>query len=94
MTGPILYLPKMLGAITALFNDGSADATQAILDWVNPLLLEGSDVYVGLGGRVFIQINGRSTAVSPQQYVYSDEDGFHVVDKGSFELNYQVSDGI
>ena len=94
MTEPLSYLPKMLGAIDAIFHNGTQEVAQAIADWAEPLILEGNTTYIGLANRVFIQGNGFSQTVSSQDYVYHDDDGFHVVPKGSFELIYGPSGGV
>jgi hypothetical protein len=94
MTQPIVYEFQPPAEIEAMFNNGDAAVVQGIVDWITPLLTSGDSVSIVWTNKIGVTTGAGNFSISPNQYVYLDDDGFHVVDKGPFELLFKVSDGV
>jgi hypothetical protein len=94
MTQPVSYEPKPPAEIQAMFNNGDASVVEDIVDWINASLAWSDSVTVTWGNRINFSAGDSLFVCGPNQYVCLNEDGFHVVDKGPFELLFKVSDGI
>lgn len=94
MSQPVSYQPKTLANVQAMLNDGTDTSTQAILDWVVPLMGEDAQGFVNWPAQVYVQGEGFGIGVNSGQYLYLDEDGFHAVDASVFEMHYKIADGV
>lgn len=95
MTTPVQYVPKELVEVSVMYYETWGPNAQNVKDWIVGLLetsfapetvsindngYNAFEVYVG-PDFLFRVENG--------QYVYLDEDGFHAVSKGAFEILYK-----
>lgn len=89
MPGPVQYVPKTLTEITGMkFN--AYDGTTDVEDWMGSLTPEDCEIFRGpLGDMLFVVNGGYNMTVENGQYVYIDEDGFHVINQGTFETLYK-----
>jgi hypothetical protein len=93
MTTPAQYVPRTLTQVTAMQFDAYDGTSIDVKEWIESFLdLEDENNYViygPLSDRLFVQNGDFSMEISNGQYVYLDEDGFHVVAKGTFETLYK-----
>ena len=94
MTQPVSYEPKTPIVLEAMLHDGTAAKAQEIVDWVTPLIAGNELVGIHFSGRVDLVLNDENISVARGWYIYRDTEGFHVIERGAFELHYQVSDGL
>lgn len=93
MNEPIYYEPKTLVPVTAMLNSGTDSDVQAIANWITPLLGESANVIqMSMPSQLSVSIDNEFYLyVPPNAYIYLDEDGFHVAEQWSFEMNYKAS---
>jgi hypothetical protein len=88
-SSPTRYVPRTLVDIDAMqFN--AYDGTTDVEDWMGSLTPEDCEIYRGpLGNMLYVANGGYNMTIEDGQYVYVDEDGFHVINKGTFETLYR-----
>jgi hypothetical protein len=93
MTVPEQYVPKTPTQVTAMQFNAYDGTSIDVKEWIESLLTVEDEnnyvIYGPLSDRLFVQNGDFSLEVEHGQYVYLDEDGFHVVNKGTFELVYK-----
>lgn len=96
MTEPLSYTVRTIEPVQAMLFDGSPASAAAIGEWVTPLLAEGQ-TFAAMPYGAGVQIYGGdlpAVIAERNNYLYLDEDGFHSVGRGAFELLMKVNDGI
>lgn len=90
MSEPQTYVPRTPVEVTGMqFN--AYDGTTDVEDWMASLTPEDCNIFRSpLGDALFVINGGYNMTIESGQYVYLDEDGFHVVGKGTFEMMYQL----
>lgn len=95
MTTPVTYQPKTLANIDAMYMGDNGENSQAVATWVSPMVPEDAQISFGAwGNEVQIWNDPILLTAKPGDYIYVDEDGLHAVNKGAFELLYEVSSGV
>lgn len=93
MTEPTTYVPRTPVSVTAMQFNAWDGTSIDVKDWIESLMTVQDEsnyvIYGPMSDRLFIQIGDLSLELTDGQYVYLDEDGFHVVGKGTFELMYK-----
>lgn len=93
MSGPVTYVPKVLTEVTGMEFKAWDGTSIEVKEWLESFMdLEDENNYVIFGpmsDMLIVQNGDFSMTISNGQYVYIDEDGFHVVAKGTFETLYK-----
>lgn len=93
MTGPVQYVPKTLTEVTGMKFSASDGTSIVVKEWIESLMTTLDDsnyvIYGPLSDRLFIQIGDLALELTDGQYIYVDEDGFHVINQGTFETLFK-----
>jgi len=89
---PESWSTKPANTVLVKFFGGTEEQKDDVKAWVEQYLTEENDVFWGPQGNysMFMNMGGDNyLTVEDGQYVYLDEDGFHVASKGAFEMYYK-----
>lgn len=89
MTEPESWTTKNPNTVQVKYSGIYGELMQDVLDWVMPLMPEDASVLVYPMGNVSVMNGAFEMPIAANQYVYLDEDGFHSVSKGAFEMSYR-----
>ena len=93
MMDPVQYIPKTLTEVTGMKFNAYDGTSINVKEWIESLMTTLDDsnyvIYGPLSDRLFIQIGDLSLELADSQYIYVDEDGFHVINQGTFETLYK-----
>lgn len=91
MTEPESWSTRDPNTVTAKYTGIYGELMEDVTIWVTSLLPvpAESNVIVFPTGNVLVQNGSFELSIAANQYVYVDEDGFHAVSKGSFEMLYK-----
>lgn len=86
---PVRYIPKTLVDVDAMQFD-AYDGTTDVEGWMASLMPVDCEIFRSpLGNMLFVINGGYNMTLEHGQYVYIDEDGFHVINQGTFETLYK-----
>lgn len=88
MTSPQTYTTKSPNTVEAMYTGIFSENLQDVIDWAMTILPEDATAGGNGMGGAWIENGSFVLSISQNQYVYVDEDGFHAVDAGAFEMNY------
>jgi hypothetical protein len=89
MSDPELWTTKDPNTVQVKYTGVYGENMTDVTDWVQSLAPEDSNMIVFPQGNVLITYGNFEMPITVNQYVYLDEDGFHSVGKGSFEMVYK-----
>lgn len=86
---PVSYTARVSNTVDAMFTGPMSENLQDVLDWMVTLLPVDASIYPNGMGGAWVDNGGFGISISQNQYVYIDEDGFHCVEAGAFEMHYK-----